>query len=164
MLMGTCEYTQHRNCSLRVVQSAIKAGRITRNKNGLIDSEQAERDWEANTDAAWTPQVIAGRKQALALVEPSASAPTFMASKARTQTAVAGMKELEFAKRRGDLLDRRQVETAAFQTYRQLCDACMAIPERLASQLAVEGNEEAVRQALEQELRSVFRQFVDGAV
>jgi hypothetical protein len=164
MLMGVCEYAQHRNCSLRGVQHAVAAGRIQRLPNGLIDADKADRDWDLNTDEAYVLRVTGGKEQAARSAQREGDGPTFMASKARTQSVVADIKALELVKKRGDVLDRRQVETAAFNLYRQLRDACMAIPDRLCAQLATESNQETVRQLLEEELRSVFTQYANGAV
>ena len=50
-LMGQREYARHRGCTLHAVQTALKAGRITR-VGRKIDSEKADAQWEANTDAA----------------------------------------------------------------------------------------------------------------
>jgi hypothetical protein len=55
MLMGITEYARHRGVSLPAVQHAVKAGRITRNPDGLIDSDRADREWEQNTDHSKVP-------------------------------------------------------------------------------------------------------------
>ena len=54
-LMGFREYARHRKVTLRAVQKAIEAGRITVVGEGAqrrIDADQADRDWRANTDPA----------------------------------------------------------------------------------------------------------------
>ncbi len=48
-LMGLRAYARHRGCRLNAVQTAVAAGRI-RCVRGQIDSDQADADWEANTD------------------------------------------------------------------------------------------------------------------
>src|SRR5687767_9474137 len=50
-LMSLREYSRHRGCTLYAVQTAIAAGRITK-IGDKIDSEKADADWLANTDAA----------------------------------------------------------------------------------------------------------------
>jgi hypothetical protein len=52
MLMGITEYARHRGVSLTAVQLAVKRGRITRRADGLIDTDQADREWEQNTNHA----------------------------------------------------------------------------------------------------------------
>ena len=54
-LMGFREYARHRQVTLRAVQKAIEAGRIATVGEAparKIDSDQADRDWRANTDPA----------------------------------------------------------------------------------------------------------------
>jgi hypothetical protein len=54
-LMGFREYARHRQVTLRAVQKAIEAGRISLVEiDGArkIDSDQADRDWRVNTDPA----------------------------------------------------------------------------------------------------------------
>jgi hypothetical protein len=50
MLMGITEYARHRGVTLQAVQFAVKRGRVTRNPDGLIDSERADREWQQNTE------------------------------------------------------------------------------------------------------------------
>jgi hypothetical protein len=158
MLMGITEYAQHRGCRLKAVQIAIKNGRIER-RNGLIDSDKADADWARNTDASTVP--LTNRFKAVAR---QGGGPSFMSARTRMQIAVAELKELELGQRRGELVERTAVEAAAFQTYRQLRDACFGIPDRLCAQLAAEQSESGVRLVLEQELRGIFTQFADGVL
>ncbi|MEO5347740.1 MAG: hypothetical protein H7834_15380 [Magnetococcus sp. YQC-9] len=53
MKMGLREYSRHRGVSLAAVQKAILYERIQRGTDGKIDSEQADRAWEANTNPAY---------------------------------------------------------------------------------------------------------------
>jgi len=52
MLVGITEYARHRGVSLTAVQLAVKQGRVTRRPDGLIDTDQADREWEQNTNHA----------------------------------------------------------------------------------------------------------------
>jgi hypothetical protein len=49
MLMGITDYARHRDCGLQAVQQAVKAGRISRRPDGLVDSDIADQEWERNT-------------------------------------------------------------------------------------------------------------------
>jgi len=44
-LMGIRAYGRHRNVSHVAVLKALRTGRIRQNAEGLIDSDQADRDW-----------------------------------------------------------------------------------------------------------------------
>jgi hypothetical protein len=49
MLMGVTDYARHRGLNLQAIQYAVRKGRIQRDANGLIESEQADIDWAKNT-------------------------------------------------------------------------------------------------------------------
>ena len=53
MKMGLREYSRHRGVSPAAVQKAILYGRIQRGTDGKIESEKADRAWEANTNPAY---------------------------------------------------------------------------------------------------------------
>lgn len=48
--VGIREYAKHKGVSHPAVIKAIKSGRIQTLSDGSIDKEQADMDWEANTD------------------------------------------------------------------------------------------------------------------
>ena len=48
-LMGIREYGRHRGVSHVAVLKALRTGRIRQTPDGLIDSDQADRDWAGNT-------------------------------------------------------------------------------------------------------------------
>ena len=49
-ILGVREYARHRGVGHSTVQKAISSGRISPLPNGMIDSDQADRDWAANTE------------------------------------------------------------------------------------------------------------------
>lgn len=49
LLMTITEYARHRGVYLQAVQYAVKAGRIKRDVDGKINSDQADADWQRNT-------------------------------------------------------------------------------------------------------------------
>ena len=50
--MSQRAYARHRGVALSAVQKAIETGRISKQPDGQIDSEQADVEWEQNTQAA----------------------------------------------------------------------------------------------------------------
>lgn len=66
----------------------------------------------------------------------SASDPKYWENKARRESALATMAELELAERLGLLVDRKRVEAAAHAGGRTLRDALLGLPTRLAPELA----------------------------
>jgi hypothetical protein len=184
-LMGQAEYARHRGCYLRAVQNALNSGRITYADpiNKKIDSEAADRDWEANTDHTHNPRRfrhnLPGREApvhrrpdpstekppaavAEALADTVRVASTYSNARAIVEQYKARMAKLEFEKVAGDLLDRRQVEIAAFNRFRVLRDALLNLPDRVASQIASESDESAIHQFLLQELRLILGDVAEG--
>jgi hypothetical protein len=51
-LMGVREYGRNRGVSHVAVLKAVRTGRIRQTQDGLIDSDEADRDWAHNTHPA----------------------------------------------------------------------------------------------------------------
>jgi hypothetical protein len=58
MILSLRGYAAHRGCALSAVQKAIKSGRIKLTADKKIDSEQADREWQRNTDPAMTRRPV----------------------------------------------------------------------------------------------------------
>lgn len=183
--MGITAYARHRGCDLRAVQYAIKRGRITRNPDGTIDSEQADKDWEANTNhaqARYGPRNVAAdheqaqlkaaswaarRKEALgtnAAPDAITSSANFAQARAFKEFYDAKLRKLELDEKQGTLISSKEVRVTAFNTWRMMRDAALNIANRLSAQLAGETDPEIVREVLEAELRQVFDDFANGKI
>ena len=125
-LMSQRQYSTHKGLSRAAVQKAISDGRISTLPNGMIDSEMADREWEANTTAP------AGETGKL--------------TKARLMLTVrkAAIADVQYKKLIGELLPAADVKAAAFSEARRFRDACQNIPSRCCGAIAGE-----VRRALE---------------
>jgi len=75
----------------------------------------------------------------------------------RDAIAKANMREIKEAKEKRLLVNAREVELEAFTRARQLRDAILAIPDRIAPIIAAETDEHTVRQTIDTELRNVLR-------
>jgi len=64
--------------------------------------------------------------------------------------------------KRGLVVSAREVELESFRLARQLRDAILAVPDRVAPILAAETEDHAVRQILDKELRSVLMALATG--
>jgi hypothetical protein len=190
VLMSLAEYARHRGCNLKAVQFAVIRGRITRRDDGQIESDQADADWEKNTNhanarygpkkkARRDPQVDAeagvrraatwaAKHHAEAEAAPlgdmsrQSSALNFASARAAREIYEARLKKLEFEERQGNLLNKRSVEVAQFNRGRVLRDALFNIPNRMAAQLAAEAEPAAVHDLLEGEIRMVLEEFTGG--
>jgi hypothetical protein len=166
--------------TLRAVQKAIEAGRITPIA-GKIDPDVADIQWERNTDPA---QQKRGAPGALDQLEAAASAPpaaevqtsaprgddgsasgdqrSRIREAARSEAARAELLEYELGLKRGTLILTEDVKRAAFEKARIARDALLAIPDRLAPLLAAEQDPAQVHAILAQELRRVCSELSAG--
>jgi len=179
--MSITEYARHRGCDLKAVQYAVKTGRIQRGEDGRIESEQADKDWEKNTDhtrarygprrrnvraegvPSWAAQQHAqGEAAAFADPQRQAGATNFSQARAAREIYEARIKKLEFEQMQGNLVSRRGMEVAAYNRGRIIRDAMMNIPNRIAAQLAAETDPATVHEQLEAEIRTVLEEFAGG--
>ncbi len=86
--------------------------------------------------------------------------PQYWNNKARREGALAELAELELAKKRGELVDRARVESAAFAIGRMLRDAVMGLPTQLAPALVSMTDAFEVETKLRAALRQVFEDTV----
>jgi hypothetical protein len=179
--MTITQYARHASVYLAAVQYAVKSGRIKRDANGMIDSEQADADWQRNTlhtNARRGPRkkAVAPEAQERAAEAASelgspdrlASAPDFSKARAAKEIYLARLTRLEFEKRQGNLISRAEVVVATANQFRILRDACFNIPNKIAPQIAAETDPVTVHELLEAEITRVFeaystRQIVDPA-
>lgn len=176
-LMGLKEYARHRGCYPRAVEVAIATGRIQRDEHGLIDSDQADIDWEANTAAhrAEASRISGARGQAIrreregrppktppaALAAsrsdsppPERKTPTelgaYALARAQREQYAAELARLNLEERKGNLIPTDRVRRTAEEFHRQLRDTLLGIPDRLP-ELTFDQ-----RQLVEVELRSAM--------
>ena len=102
--------------------------------------EDVESNGKGETEEAFLP------------FEESAEEADYAKARAERERAQAGIKNLEWRKLEGELLERVQVERAAADTGRQIRDAVLAIPDRLSAILAAETSAAAIHEELTREL------------
>ena len=96
-------YARHRGCTHQAVRKAIHEGRLeasithVKGKPKIADIELADKEWEAKT----SPQASANPRDE--------SADAYSASRARRETALADIAEIELATRRGRFVDVEEV-------------------------------------------------------
>ena len=140
-LITPAEYARRRKVrslsggTAECVIRAIESGRISL-IDGKIDPEVADIQWEKNTrkraDLHSMPPVVEAPS-----TSPVSTSSAWADSKARTEAAVAELKELELAERKGNLIDRAGYERAAQKTNRMIRDAFVEVlPAKLAAELA----------------------------
>ena len=148
----------------KAVEKAIKSGRISVLADGKIDFEVADIQWEKNTrkridfhgaqPTAITPPPVAVSKT---------NSPDWADHKIRREAAEAKLKEIELAKRKGELIDREGAELAAQKTGRMLRDALVeTLPSKLAIELAAITDPRAVECSLRESIRSELHAIFDN--
>lgn len=122
------------------VKHALADGRISRAADGTIDPENADRDWEANTDQQ--------RKS-----EPGLALQRARAAKAELEARRA---QLDYDERRGELVNMKEVERRWFSLTRQARDRLMQIAPRLAGELAGETSARVIEERMSKEVRDAL--------
>jgi hypothetical protein len=174
--MSVKQYAEHRGCQIRAVSVAIAKGRISRSADGWIDSDQADKDWAANTN----PRMSDANKRNGAIgqamkrrrvpkpptrIEPDQPMPVhappddigqLAAARSVRERFAALLLKLDYEERTGKLINKDEVTTTAYQMHRMLRDSILAIPDRIAAQLAAEDDAAEVHRMLEAELRTVL--------
>ena len=166
-LLSIREYADHRKAAgmaggtRQGVERAIAAKRILL-IDGKIDPDVADIQWERNTrrrvDLHSVPTAHKTEASAPSATDAAAADPSWAQSKARTEAAVAELKELQLARQKGELVDRGGVERAAYQTGRQLQKALIDVfPSRVAVELATLTDPWGVECFLREQLRGELR-------
>jgi hypothetical protein len=155
-LLSLRAYAKHRGVSHAAVQKAIRSGRITANADGLIDSDQADAEWNAKT----RPRQQRARSVPPATREP-AEAPVaggldYFRARAIRENYLARLAKIEFEEKTAKLISRDEVQVAAFTKARTVRDNLLNIPDRLAAMLAAEGDADKVHQILTGEIRKAL--------
>ena len=85
-----------------------------------------------------------------------AADPAYWSAKARREGALADLAEHELGVKRGDYVERRRVESAAYAAGRMLRDAVLGLPTQLSPELANLTDPREIEMKLRAALRRVF--------
>ncbi|WP_341674966.1 hypothetical protein [Niveibacterium sp. SC-1] len=173
-LMGYREYAEHRKArglggtTLRAVQKAIETGRITtvadEKGRAKIDPEVADIQWTRHTDTLQSARANAPR---LAAVGSGAAAQgtggadgggeeggnPYWVAKTRREQAEAAKAEIELHRLAESLVPRADVHRAAFEAGRLLRDMILAVPAKVAAEIASLTDPATIERRLREELR-----------
>lgn len=143
-------YARQRGVSDAAVRKAIKAGRITLEADGTIDSARANAQWERHTDTAQQrPKPRAVPNEAIQAVRetvgetplPSglgAGGTTFLQARTANEVLKAQTNKVRLARLKGELVDRAQAIAHVFKLARAERDAWLNWPARVSAQMAAE--------------------------
>jgi hypothetical protein len=137
--MSVAQYAAHRKVSRQAIEKAIATGRIAL-KGRKIDARTADAAWQANTD----PVALKGVRRpdgraGLASADPetgqNGAKRTFMDARTRREDLLASLAELEYQKKRGELISAAQVRAEAFRESRRARDMLQGLPDSLAPRI-----------------------------
>jgi len=151
-------YGRHRGISETAVRKAIKEGRITKNSNGKIDANLADKQWQKNTDPAQIKEV----KQEIKKEEdirgeannynPVPLGPSYQQSRAIKEAYNAKLTRLQFEKESKKLISVDEVKVSAFNAARMTRDRILNIPDRVIPQLVGRTDIHEMKELLKMEL------------
>jgi hypothetical protein len=155
-LMSMRQYAKHRGVTVEAVSKAVKAGRISCNRDergyAQIDPDVADREWDANTDPGKSKKPLTEAPS-----EADENAKTVKKSAAIYKMYQARLTKLEFEEQSGQLHNVDQCKRDAFKVARAVRDALLGIPDRLSAELSGESDQFIVRQKLDAEIRQALQ-------
>jgi hypothetical protein len=173
MNMGIRAYARLRGVSHTAVEKAIKAGRITRNPDGTIDSEQADREWTRRTVPQVNRSKAAPAARVVAMPPPEPGLPpgapadpvtSYLRARAVNETFKAKVSQLEYEERSGKLIPAARAAEYAAMFSAVVKDALTALPDRLAPMLAAVDDEKAIHRMLAVEVAAVLKKVNKAVV
>ena len=142
--------------------------------DGKIDAQRADEQWERNTQEK-VPPVTAPKRAAPRPVERPADEPPshpeapgiggleYAKARAIREQYLARLAKIEFEERSGKLVNRDEVQVAAFNRFRAFRDGMLNIADRISAVVAAEGDPIKVHDLLTTEIRRALTEFVDAA-
>ena len=162
-----------RRCSRQNLEKLCRAGRLPKscislkpiriNPQTLVEEylHNVDPRQQAGVESPLAEQAIAKRKPADLKKEieslPDDEIPGFNESRTRREHYLAEKVRLEVQTLQGELVSAADVKAAAFKKGRAVRDSIMAIPDRLAAQLAGTTDTRLCHQLLTEELRVALR-------
>lgn len=158
------EYARIRGVRLNAVQTAISSGRIHKTPDGMIDVEEANKEWFMNTDPAKshkTDPLFEGstdsggfNKTGLSSFQQAKTADIYY----RAMLAKAKLKMIT-----GETIDRKKAGLHAFNLGRSLRDLFVSFPTRYGAMIAaeLEADEHKTITVLDEYIRKLLSESKD---
>ena len=164
--MTSAEFAESQGFSRPYVTKLVQQGVIVRDAKGQINADAALAALQARREPV---KALRRRKaskngevSALRAVAGPETLPTMLLkSRIKTEVERGKLAELDRRRREGELVERGEVEEAAFSNARRVRDALMNIPARVASLYAAETDPQKIHQNLEDEIRTVLIDLID---
>lgn len=160
MKVSQRKYAEMRGVNLYAVQRAIKSGRIRTDKKGQIETEQADVDWENNTDPA--------KQRSYPKDDVGESVPktgTFQQARTAGEYYRAMFMKERLRKFKNELIEREKVNEHIFRLGRATRDVFLNWPTRDAALIAAElgVDEHKTRVILDERIRNLLSELGEFA-
>ncbi len=152
-LVTQAEYARHRGVGSGAVSKAVKSGRITL-IDGLIDPEVADIQWKKNTDQAQAARAHGNKRDGGD--QGGSAAADYMEWKGKREKAEALRAMQNQEREAGNLYYKDEIDRGARTVGRQLRDQLLAVPSRVAAELATLTDAGQIERHLRTELRAVL--------
>ena len=159
--MNSAEFADSQGFSRPYVTKLVQQGVIVRDAKGQIDKDTALAALASRREPAkgFRRGRVPKNGDIAALGAIGGQEPLstmLLKSRIKTEVERGKMAELDRRRREGELVERSEVEEAAFSNARRVRDALMNIPARVASLYAAETDPQKIHQNLEDEIRNVL--------
>lgn len=104
----------------------------------------------------WRHDMLPARTQ-------TTSTTSYTAARARKETALAALRELQLKERTGELVEREAVERVAFATGRRIRDSIENLPARLSGLFAAESDQSTIFQLFSREIQVCLEGLTNDA-
>lgn len=177
MLVTFSEFAAIRGCAKGTVTAAtkgrIKAAVVEKDGKRWLDRDLALELWNKNTRATHNSKVSrpdpvepepTNPEELKRSIDrlPDDAIPDLNESRARKEHYQAELAKLQVSQQRDELVSTEQVKREAFAAARSVRDSLMALPDRLAAQLAGTSDVRLCHTLLTEELRVALRSLADG--
>ncbi|WP_086930607.1 elements of external origin [Agarilytica rhodophyticola] len=145
-------YARHRGVSDTAVRKAIKTGRITKESDGSIDIEKADKEWQINTESTFSnlsktvskankPKSRPISQEAMdavddTLKEKPGSTTTYVQARTANEILKAQTQRVKLAELKKELVNRDKAVAHVFRLAREERDAWQRWPSRIAAEMA----------------------------
>jgi len=144
-------YARHRGISETAVRKALKEGRITKNKNGKIDPNLADKQWDKNTNPAQIKEATKAVEE-VSNYNSNLIGPSYQQSRAIKEAYNAKLTRLQFEKESKKLISVDEVKISAFNAARMTRDRILNIPDRVIPLLVGKTDIHEMKEILKAEL------------
>lgn len=153
-IMNLSAYAQHKGVTVAAVKKAIESGRIkVTKKNGKynIDSEIADKQWAANSNAAKANHI-----------KPEIEYPEFMVSKAKEQYYKAEKARIDYEERNKELLPINEVMELHSKVARITRESMLNIADKISYIVAAETNPDVIHMIISTHIADALTELSDA--